>query len=163
MKNYWHEPTCQRYKCEWCVQEKGHSWGPRYYAEEQLSSDLDPVIHDCRRCVGHLPHYIPHHVPCICLSYKLTYSNRCSMQYHKKSSAQIRQPNVPDFILFHHLLLWKSYIIMEVNDDLLHVTAEKTAGEGALHKCGAAYTPTYPSWPALLLLNPQFLSCSSYY
>lgn len=38
MKNYWHEPTCQQYNHEWCAEEKGHSWGPRHYVEEQLSS-----------------------------------------------------------------------------------------------------------------------------
>lgn len=40
MKNYWHEPTCQQYNHEWCAEEKGHSWGPRHYVEEQLSSLL---------------------------------------------------------------------------------------------------------------------------
>lgn len=38
MNNYWHEPTCQQYNHEWCAEEKGHSWGPRHYVEEQLSS-----------------------------------------------------------------------------------------------------------------------------
>lgn len=40
MNNYWHEPTCQQYNHEWCAEEKGHSWGPRHYVEEQLSSLL---------------------------------------------------------------------------------------------------------------------------
>lgn len=38
MNNYWHEPTCQQHNHEWCAEEKGHSWGPRHYVEEQLSS-----------------------------------------------------------------------------------------------------------------------------
>lgn len=49
MKNYRHEPTCQQYNGEWCAEEKGHSWGPKHYVEEQLSS-LAPWL----RCISEL-------------------------------------------------------------------------------------------------------------
>lgn len=145
MKNYWHEPTCQQYNREWCAEEKGHSWGPRHYVEEQLSSlalwlGCSNSVY-ATRCLTHMYRtYIYFFVIAQCDTSQQTSANKTKHATEK---------------IFLHLHWKMAHYSGREWQTTLHVTAERESGEGLHHTCLTAPASAYPSCHALLYLNPQ--------
>lgn len=158
MKNYWHEPTCQQYNHEWCAEEKGHSWGPRHYVEEQLSS-LAPWLRCSNsvlktRRLTHSYRIFFNHVASVAICHIVCHHIKINMRF------QLRwwwQQKVINFIpspsrLKNCTLLWKWMT------DHPACGCGGKAGEGLHRKCGTAWLPFFviaqPSDAIYLFLLP---------
>ena len=142
MKNYWHEPTCQQYNHEWCAEEKGHSWGPRHYVEEQLSSLAPWLRYNSvlkTRCLTHSHIYL-----CGAFSFFFFFLPYWTMWFmaavatchHVKINMWFQHRGVTNFIpspfrLEDCTLLWNWMT------DHPAFNCRGTAGEGLHHECGA--------------------------
>lgn len=170
MKNYWHEPTCQQYNHKWCAEEKGHSWGPRHYVEEQLSS-LAPWL----RCYSALKTCL---VSCTFINLFLFFFFNHTMWHiatdatchhikiHVFSPKERWRQRGTNFVPSSFSMKNCTSLCKWMTDHPICDCTEK-AGEGLCHKCGAACLSVCararPSCLALLELNSQILSRSSYY
>lgn len=146
MNNYWHEPTCQQYNHEWCAEEKGHSWGPRRYVEEQLSS-LRPRLRGNAALEASL----------MCTFSFLFFLNQTTRQSCRKmlSSFTINRPGeAPSPFYFH--FGWNLYI-RDANDRPPCIWLQRQRAGESRYKCGHAKGPMF-SCPSVL---PCFVSAET--